>query len=139
MAKQSPRHWVGRLSNYENAGFVLFDRRLPCRSPHEVWLYHFNSNQLCNHFKYPVREHLKVLAPDDVIMIEKVKTFYLEYKLRYYRELSEFLRSSFFYKLPEEFSTLRYYDEGKGKDWYEFFYGDPDWELVKTEGTFCLG
>lgn len=131
MSATTPRHWVGYLSGDSGTELILFDRHLPCRSPHEVWLYHYRSNQLQNHFKYPIREYLRPLGKDGEELFERVKTAYLEYKLNYYRELGEFLRSSFYHKLPEEFITLRYYDQSKGKDWYEFFYSDPDWELAR--------
>ncbi len=61
MSKQPPRRWVGYLDDEINGGLVLYDRKSPYRSPHDVYLYHYSTNQIINHFKYTVKERLRPL------------------------------------------------------------------------------
>lgn len=85
MPKQTPRHWVGYLDDEINGGLVLYDRKSPDRSPHDVYLYHYRTNEIINHFKYTVKEQLRPIDEHEKRHVEKVKAAYLEFKLGYLR------------------------------------------------------
>ena len=127
MSKQSSRHWVGHLTDDDHGGLVLYDRESPDRSAHEVYLYHFSSDKIINHFKHSVRIHLRPLHIHEMRQVEKVKEAYLEYKQRYFRHLIRHRESGFRHAIPMEFLSLSY---TKGGGPWESFNGDPDWKLV---------
>lgn len=130
MPKRTPRHWVGYLDDEVNGGLVLYDRKSPGRSPHDLYLCHFKPNQIVNHFKYTVRERLRPLNDHEMWHVEKVKAAYLEYKLRYFQHYAEFVESRYAYQIPSDFIHLSH-TMGGGP--WESFRGDPDWELAKSE------
>ena len=135
---QSPRHWVGYLTNKDNSSLVLYARELRSQSENSVCLYHYATNQIVKHDKEVVRPHLKPLRQSEFDKVEQVKAAYLETKLRYYRELAEFLRTSFIHIIAKEFDTLRYYDSGKGRYWYEMFFSDPDKKIKDESPSGCM-
>ncbi|NNK96448.1 MAG: hypothetical protein HKP41_19040 [Desulfobacterales bacterium] len=131
MSKKTPRHWVGFLSEDDSGGLVLYDRRSPDRSPHEVYLYHFKTDRILNHLKYTVKQHLQRLDEDELRHVEKVKAAYLEYKLNYFRHLIKYRESGFHHAIPTEFLGLSH-TVGGGP--WESFNGDPDWKLLRRKG-----
>ncbi len=128
MSKQSPRHWVGYLTDDDHGGLVLYDRKSPDPSQHEVYLYHFNSDKIINHFKQSVRKLLRPLKEQEIRQAEKVKVVYLKYKQRYFRHLIKHRETGFRHAIPTEFLSLSY---TKGGGPWESFYGDLDWKLVR--------
>ena len=130
MFKQTPRHWVGFLSDDDNGGLVLHDCESPDRSPHEVHLYHFSKAKIINHLKYAVKTRLRPLDEHELHQVEKVKTAYLDYKLRYFRHLIKHHESGFRHSIPTEF--LRLSHTVVVGPW-ESFNGDPDWKLIRQE------
>jgi hypothetical protein len=60
--------------------------------------------------------------------VEKVKTAYLDYKLRYFRHLIKHRESGFRHAIPTEFLGLSH-TTGNGP--WESFNGDPDWKLIR--------
>jgi hypothetical protein len=129
MSKQSPRHWVGYLTDDDDGGLVLYDRESPDRSVDEVYLYHFSSDKIINHFKHSVRIHLRSLHEHEMCQVEKVKKAYLEYKQRYFRHLIKHRETGFRHAIPTEFLSLSY---TKGGGPWESFNGDPDWKSMKN-------
>ena len=128
MSKQSPRHWAGYLTDNDDGGLVLYDRESPDRSADEVYLYHFSSDKIINHFKHSVRKRLRPLNEHEIRQVEKAKEAYLEYKLRYFRHLIRHRETGFRHAIPTEFLSLSY---TKGGGPWESFHGDPDWKLVR--------
>ncbi len=128
MSIPSSRLCVGFLTNDDEGGLVLYDRASPDRSPHDVYLYHFNKDVITNHFKYSVKERLRPLQDQEMNRVEKVKNAYLEYKLRYFRHLMKYRESGFTHVIPIEFPGLSHTNGGGP---WESFHGDPDWELLR--------
>ena len=131
MSKQEPRHWVGHLTDEHYGGLVLYDRQSPDRSPNEVYLYHYSTNKIINHFKHSVKARLRPLDNHEMRQVDKVKSAYLEYKLRYFQHYMQFIESRYAHTFPPEFIYLSY--TMGGAPW-ESFRGDPDWELVNQIG-----
>ena len=123
MSKQTPRHWVGYLTDEDNGGLVLYDRKSPDRSPHEVYLYHFSRDKITNHFKYTAKERLRPLDEHEMRQVQKIEAAYLEYKLRYFRHLVRYRESVFRHAIPMEFLGL---SPTTGGGPWESFNGDPD-------------
>ena len=73
MSKQSPRHWVGYLTDDDHGGLVLYDRESPDRSPHEVYLYHFSKDRITNRLKYSAKARLRTLDDHEMRQVEMVK------------------------------------------------------------------
>ena len=138
MPKQSQRHWVGYLSHKDNSSLVLYDRQLHSQSDSVVFLYHYATNQIIKHDKKVVKHQLRPLNHSECDQVNHVKDAYLKTKLRYYQELAEFLRTSFIHTIPEEFDSLRYYDPGKGRYWYEMFFSDPDKRIKDQSPSGCI-
>lgn len=128
MSKRGPRHWIGHLTDEDQGGLVLYDRESPDLSPNEVYLYHYKTDRIINHLKYTVKQHLRPLVLHELRQVEKVKSAYLDYKLRYFQHLIKHPESVFRHVIPVEFLGLSH-TTGGGP--WESFSGDPDWRLVR--------
>lgn len=135
MLKGSPRHWVGYLTDDDVGGLVLYDHESPDRSADEVYLYHFNSDKMINHFKHSVRKRLRPLHEHEIPQVEKVKEAYLENKLRYFRHLIKHRESGFRHAIPTEFPGLSH-TIGGGP--WELFNGKLRDDLLNGEIFYTL-
>jgi hypothetical protein len=131
MSKQYQRYWVGNLTEYNRStSIVLYDRKSPNRSEDEVYLYNHKRNQIINYLRSEVRPRLKPL--DDENMVYLVTEAYRRYKEAYFKELCKHLDGREGFELPG-YESLRYFDPWLGKQRYELFYGDTDWDLSNRE------
>ena len=95
-----------------------------------VYLYHFSSEKIINHFKHSVRMFLPALHEHEKRQFEKVKEAYLEYKQRYFRHLIKHRETGVRHAIPTEFLSLSY---SKGGEPWESFNGDPGWKIIRQE------